>query len=734
MLYTLNKMSKKQLVKSISKVCLWVLLLLFLQSCNFNISTVNFSLLAIATCLLCLALFFFSLVLFLNKKKQLDNLHNDQNDQDEHPFLEQVESHPDILSDKQELLTYLLKQVKLPLKSLADFLDLYFPMDRRKTRKNFSFAVKQLINVQLQSMKGLVYRAETALSLPMKKSELPFNLRLLTENIMTLLAPIAEKKGIGLFLRYADLQPEWLSGDPVLFQALLSELLLYSLRTTDKGYVFLEISASPGPYNPERIHFCLTDTSSADFPANEQEDSQGDDSLKEILTLAAALEGRFQGRWNEDKTRRLEFSFPCGINIMEKKRSRSRPFSRNFNLLIIANDPIEEIILNEELENWGLNPIFATSEKQALQLVMEKRGLKGGIDLIIFDSRLIQHDLTELINLVRGKQSKKTIPFIFLVNYSDIGHEISYVRLKEVYYLVRPVQSSALKSMLMDIFLNNEDEKRKLITYHHNRELQPFINVSVLIVEDNPINQQVISRVLANLGCECLLADNGQKALDLLDTGQKFDIIFMDYQMPVLNGLETTKLIRASKQAWSNLPIVGLTAFSQTVDREICLKAGMNEYIHKPIDIKDIMVVMNKYFGKEEEPLTIIEGETELEYIPHKTDDGQLMQLLNMQQFLDYVQKSQSNQRNIIYFYIGNAQEILKRIWRGLDTRDIETVREDVIQLKTLTAALGGEKVVFSAARLENALQNPKIRDLEKFADRLDSSFRELKEHLRNML
>ena len=124
----------------------------------------------------------------------------------------------------------------------------------------------------------------------------------------------------------------------------------------------------------------------------------------------------------------------------------------------------------------------------------------------------------------------------------------------------------------------------------------------ILVVEDNPVNQQVVAALLGRRGYRTSAVNNGREALVALETGT-FDLVLMDVQMPELDGLETTRLIRQNKR-WLTLPIVGLTARATAGDRERCIEAGMNEHVAKPVRLAALLGIVRKYAAAADEPLS----------------------------------------------------------------------------------------------------------------------------------
>ena len=117
----------------------------------------------------------------------------------------------------------------------------------------------------------------------------------------------------------------------------------------------------------------------------------------------------------------------------------------------------------------------------------------------------------------------------------------------------------------------------------------------ILVAEDNQVNQMVARKLLEKLGCTCVVAGNGQKALDILESGEAFDLILMDCMMPILDGLEATREIRASKKPYADIPVIAFTANAMDSDKEACEKAGMNDFLDKPVTIARMTKALQRW-------------------------------------------------------------------------------------------------------------------------------------------
>ncbi|MFN8579258.1 MAG: response regulator, partial [Candidatus Sericytochromatia bacterium] len=157
-------------------------------------------------------------------------------------------------------------------------------------------------------------------------------------------------------------------------------------------------------------------------------------------------------------------------------------------------------------------------------------------------------------------------------------------------YIIKPLLVNKLKTSLIDIFYRKSIDNNLL---ENNLDINNIRrDIKILVVEDNKINQKVAVKTLKNLGYESDIADNGIEAINKIND-KKYDLVFMDMQMPEMNGIEATIEIRKSNES---LIIIALTANAMNEDKELCLVSGMNDYISKPLKIEEIKNIISKYF------------------------------------------------------------------------------------------------------------------------------------------
>jgi CheY-like chemotaxis protein len=253
---------------------------------------------------------------------------------------------------------------------------------------------------------------------------------------------------------------------------------------------------------------------------------------------------------------------------------------RGARVLVVDDNATNRLILREQLRAWGSRTVEVASGDEAIAV------LRAAVDddpfrLVILDMQMPEMDGQTTARLIRRNPRLAGTPLVLLSSIGLVRGGIEAVRAMGFDAgLSKPVCQSQLCDVLDDVLAGRAEETTVVRTV--GAPLAPDAPLRALIVEDNPVNQKVAQRMLETLGCQCDSVGNGLEALDAL-ARTFYDIVIMDVQMPVMDGVAATKEIRRREGAGPRIPIVAMTAHAMQGDRERCLAAGMDDYIPKPV-------------------------------------------------------------------------------------------------------------------------------------------------------
>ncbi len=427
--------------------------------------------------------------------------------------------------------------------------------------------------------------------------EQTFNLRALVEKSLNLVTIRASEKDLNLAYTIDKSVPDTIIGDPGRLRQILGNLLSNAVKFTDVGEVALSVSSQQIDGTNE-VHFAVQDTgigipqdsmNQLFQPFNQMEPSTtrlyGGTGLGLAISkkLVVLMGGRIWAESEVGKGSTFHFTIRALSGQVEPEPAAVSPQLIGKHALIIEDNKTNRRILNRQVYDWGMVPMAAKSGQEALSWVL--RG--DDFDIAVLDMDLQDMDSLELEEKIR--KYNKTLPLVLLTSLGKRvppGHA----------YLTKPIKPSQLHKVLTDILprmdiLPKEPAKNLAMASGVDQPVQNS-SLKILLAEDNISSQKVAQQMLKKLGYKVDTVANGIEALQAMER-QYYDVVLMDVKMPVMDGLEATRIIR---QRWPDGPkIIAITAYALEGDREKCLKVGMNDYISKPVQKVDLARVLEKY-------------------------------------------------------------------------------------------------------------------------------------------
>lgn len=434
----------------------------------------------------------------------------------------------------------------------------------------------------------------------------PFDLRDCIEDSLDLLGSKAAEKGLDLTYLIENNTPVTVNGDVTRLRQILTNLINNAIKFTNEGEVFVSVSAKNIENNKYEFQFIVKDTGIG-IPPEKMEKlfksfSQIDTSTTRNfggtglgLVISKRLAEMMGGKiWVESKVEKgTSFFFTI---IAESVPSKSKIYFKGSiaqlkgkNVLVVDDNQTNRKILITQLQGWDLIPIATESPVTALQWFNEGKIF----DLCIFDYHMPVMDGIQLSKEVRKLKNGSSIPIIVL---TSMGKKDDFINNKELNlsgYLNKPIRQNQLYDCLLNVLGNVSDTKPKRPDKQLkiDSKLSEKMPLRILLAEDNVVNQKVALRILERMGYRADVAANGYEVIDAVRALQ-YDIVFMDILMPEMDGYEATKLIIDEFSKEKRPKIIAMTANAMQGDREICIEAGMDDYISKPVRVEEIYDIL----------------------------------------------------------------------------------------------------------------------------------------------
>ncbi|MET0065725.1 MAG: transporter substrate-binding domain-containing protein [Candidatus Thiodiazotropha sp.] len=541
----------------------------------------------------------------------------------------------------------------------------------------------------------------------------PFSLGEVLDNLVSINAIRAEEKGLE-FLLQQDLQvPDMLIGDPLRLGQVLVNLVSNAIKFTQTGEVTILVSEVARKGEQVRLRFSVEDTGIG-IPRDQVERlfdafTQLDGSTTRRyggsglgLNISQQLVHLMGGRLEADSEpgRGSRFSFVLPFDLPHQQETRSwlpEPGLRGLRALVVDDNAMASQILSEMLESFTFNVTTAPRAEQALGLIEAADKQDKPFHLVLMDWRLPGLDGVEAGRMIKLEMGLSHKPVVILV--TAFGREEVMQSAQDAGmdgFLIKPVNPSVLFDAIMQAF--NQEFAEESRQRSAGLKLQP-LQGRVLLVEDNPINQQVAEEILQLMGLETTTAGDGYQALELLND-RDFDLVLMDIQMPGMDGYETVRRIR-EQQRFSSLPVIAMTAHAMSGDREKCLEAGMNDHVAKPIEPVRLHATLQNWLQTSQEPpqvAPISPAETLQAEFPHRLPGIDLTWGL---------QRIGGNRRlfaKLLVDFLSHHGDALQRFRELFLSNQRDDARRELHTLQGVSGNLGGLDLQQAARELESQL------------------------------
>ncbi|MBF0623869.1 MAG: response regulator [Magnetococcales bacterium] len=442
----------------------------------------------------------------------------------------------------------------------------------------------------------------------------PFRLEEVLDHLTDLITVKSREKGLEFLLAVDPRVPATLVGDPLRLGQVLINLTNNAVKFTDWGEVLVRVAPVDDPVAEAVVlEFTVRDTgigmTGAQIGRLFQAFNQADSSTTRQfggtglgLTISRRLVELMGGtvRVESAQGQGSTFRFTARFQACREevpRRDLAPPALNGLRVLVVDDSPDSRAILGQMLAELGLRVTAVGSAIGGLEELAKSMASGHPFDLVLMDWHMPDLDGIKAIRRIQGHPDLQPIPSMFLVTAQSLEilpPEVGALNLAGL--LVKPVTLSRLRDALLcglSGVCRVVTEQSEFFAGSGREAVSPLPGARILLVEDNDINQQVARELLEGAQLEVVVAGDGRQGVDAVRNGA-FDAVLMDLQMPVMDGLEATRLIRREER-FRDLPIIAMTANVMAGDRERCLAAGMNDHLGKPIDPARLFAMLARW-------------------------------------------------------------------------------------------------------------------------------------------
>jgi PAS domain S-box-containing protein len=627
---------------------------------------------------------------------------------------------------KSEFLANMSHEIRTPMNAIMGMAHLALKTDL--TAKQYDYLKK--VDISAKSLLGIINDILDFSKIEAGKMDMEsvdFQLEDTLDNISTLVGIKTQEKGLELLFKTDPSVPTALVGDPLRLGQILINLSNNAVKFTDTGEIVVSTELVKKDKAQIALKFSVRDSGigmNAEQAAKLfQPFAQADSSTTRKyggtglgLTISKRLAEMMGGEiWVESEPGQgSTFSFTANLGLgKEKAKKQYKPASelRGMKVLVVDDNATSRSIFQKMLESFSFEVSVAASGEEGIT-ELEAADEDKPFELVIMDWKMPGMDGIEASKRIKNHIDLSKIPPIILVTAygrEEVMQQAGDLGLEG--FLLKPVNASMLFDAIMQAFGEAVPETSRVAQKHEQEAeaLKHIRGAHVLLVEDNEINQQVAKEILESAGLNVTLAADGQEGVNAIKESN-YDVVLMDIQMPVMDGLTATREIRKDNR-FKELPIIAMTAHAMAGDENKSLEAGMNGHVTKPIDPGQLFSTLQKWIKPGDKRAQVEQVEAPVKQtesdkaVPAEDELPESLSGFDLADGLKRLQGNKKLYRKLLLSFATDYSTVANEIREVLDAEDFDQAHSLVHNLKGLAGNLAATELQAAAVNLEKLVK-----------------------------